>query len=111
MTIGTFALEGTNVLPLGTRSIVGYLNGTAILPVLWLAIVPGIIGHQVYHYFLPCVLSRCHIVRSLRLPNSVHGYFPYLPNIRDRVSMVAMVGLQHWCACLPHAFQHPATDA
>ncbi len=47
MTIGTFSLEGTNVLPLGTRSIVGYLNGTAILPVLWLAIVPGIIGHQV----------------------------------------------------------------
>lgn len=47
MTAGSFALEGTNFLPLGPRSIVGYLGGTDILPVLYLAIIPGIIGHQV----------------------------------------------------------------
>lgn len=49
MTLGSLALEQSHFAPLGTQSVFGYLNGTHILPVLWLAIVPGILGHQVLY--------------------------------------------------------------
>ena len=52
ITLGSMALEQSQFAPLGTQSIVGYLNGTHTLPVLWLAVVPGILGHQV-HQFCP----------------------------------------------------------
>jgi hypothetical protein len=47
MTLGSLALERSDFAPLGNQSVVGYLNGTHILPVVWLAVVPGILGHQV----------------------------------------------------------------
>jgi hypothetical protein len=48
MTLGSLALEQSHFAPLGTQSVVGYLSGAHILPVLWLAVVPGILGHQVF---------------------------------------------------------------
>lgn len=45
MLLGSFT--GARVWPLGAQSIVGYMDGTYLLPVLYLGIVPGIVGHQV----------------------------------------------------------------
>jgi len=61
MAAASLVLEGSVVAPLDRGSILGWMAGVHLLPLLWLAIVPGIVGHQglnlALKYISPLALS------------------------------------------------------
>lgn len=56
MTVATFVVEGSHVVPLDNSSGFGWMGGVHILPLVWLAIVPGTIGDQVQHSVQPAAI-------------------------------------------------------